>query len=75
MPTAIALLYVLGEQAAAARLLAEMELAFPGISLQNPYTVFALKPINEILANQRDRGERNGPADVNEICRLLRNID
>ncbi len=75
MPQAVALLYVLGEQAAAARLLAEMELSFPGISLQNPYLVFALKPINDILANQRDRGERNGPADVNEIYSLLRNID
>jgi len=71
MPVAVALFYVLGEQAAAARLLAEMELSFPGISPQNPFTVFALKPINDILANQRDRGEQNGPADVNEIFHLL----
>jgi len=75
MPVAVPILYLLDERAAAARLLAEMELSFPGISPQNPFNVFALKPINDILALQPDRGEQNGPADVSEIYSLLREID
>jgi hypothetical protein len=75
MPMAVALLYVVGEREAAARLLDEMEQSFPGISPQNPVLKIVLKPIDDILAMQRERGEQNGPADVNEIYTLLRNAD
>jgi TolB-like protein len=75
MPTAVALLYVLGKQTDAKRLLDEMQQSFPGISPQNPLLYVMLKPIDDILALQRERGEVNGPADVNEIYRLLNKIE
>jgi tetratricopeptide (TPR) repeat protein len=75
MPVAVALLYVVGEQEAAARLLDEMEKSFPGISPQNPVLHVILKPVDDILAMQRKRGEKNGPVSVNEIYKLLRNLD
>jgi len=71
MPPAIALLYVLGKEAEAERLLSEMQQSFPGISPKNPMLYWVLKPIDDILALQRASGEENGPADVDEIYRLL----
>lgn len=75
MPAAVALLYVLGKQTDAKRLLEEMQLSFPGISPQNPLLYVMLKPIDDILALQRERGEVNGPADVSEIYSLLNRIE
>jgi len=71
MPPAIALLYVLGKEAEAERLLSEMQQSFPGISPKNSMLYWVLKPIDDILALQRASGEENGPADVDEIYRLL----
>ena len=71
MTTAVALLYTLGKQADAARLLDETQQTFPGISPQNPLLYVTLKPIDVILARQRERGDKNAPVDVNEIYRLL----
>jgi TolB-like protein/Tfp pilus assembly protein PilF len=71
MSTAVALLYALGKQADAARLMDEMQQSFPGISPQNPLLYVTLKPIDDILARQRELGDKNAPADVNEIYRLL----
>lgn len=70
-PTAVALLYVLGKQTEAKRLLDEMQQSFPGISPQNPLLYVMLKPIDDILVLQRERGEENGPVNVSEIYRLL----
>lgn len=75
MPMAVALLYVLGKQTDAKRLLDEMQQSFPGISPQNPLLYVMLKPIDDILALQRQRGEENGPVDVSEIYRLLNKIE
>ena len=75
MPSAIALLYVLGKETEAERLLSEMQQSFPGISPKNPMLYWVLKPIDDILALQRESDEENGPADVNEIYRLLSKID
>ncbi len=74
-PTAVALLYVLGKQTDAKRLLDEMQQSFPGISPQNPLLYVMLKPIDDILALKRERGEENGPVDVSEIYRLLNKIE
>ena len=75
MTTAVALLYLLGKQADAARLLEETLQTFPGISPQNPLLYVALKPIDDILVLQRERGDENTPADVNEIYHLLNRTD
>ena len=75
MPSAIALLYVLGKETEAERLLSEMQQSFPGISPKNPMLYWVLKPIDDILALQQESDEENGPADVNEIYRLLSKID
>ena len=75
MTTAVALLYLLGKQADAARLLEETLQTFPGISPQNPLLYVTLKPIDDILALQRERGDENTPADVNEIYHLLNRTD
>jgi TolB-like protein len=74
MPAAVALLYVMGKQTDAKRLLDEMQLSFPGISPQNPLLYVMLKPIDDILALNRERGEENSPIDVGEIYRLLNEI-
>jgi TolB-like protein len=74
-PAAVALLYALGEQSDAKRLLDEMQQSFPGISPQNPLLYVMLKPIDDILALQRERSEENGPVDVSEIYRLLNELE
>jgi hypothetical protein len=75
MPAAVALLYVMDKQTDAKRLLDEMQQSFPGISPQNPLLYVMLKPIDDILALQRERGEENSPVDVSEIYRLLNEIE
>ena len=71
MTTAVPLLYILGKQAEAARLLDEMQQTFPGISPQNPLLYVTLKPIDDILARQRELGDESAPANVREIFQLL----
>ena len=75
LPTAVALLYVLDKQEDAARLLDEMQESFPGISPRNPLLYGMLKPIDDILALQREKGKESGPVDVNEIYRVLSEVD
>ena len=71
MPSAIAVLYIQGKQTEAKRLLDEMQQAFPGMSPQNPMLYVMLKPIDDILAQRPENGDRSGPANVDEIYRLL----
>ena len=73
-PTAVAILFVIGEKEAAARLMVEMDQSFPGISANNPVLKATLKPIDDILAKQRMSGGESGPANVDEIFALLRNL-
>jgi len=75
MPLAVAVLYILGEQAAASRLLDELERSFPDVSPDNPVLYIMLKPIDDILAKQRESGEFSGPGSVSELFRLLREND
>lgn len=74
-PIAVALTYVVGDQEAAGRLLDEMDQSFPGISPENPVLYAVLKPIDDILALRRERGEINGPTNVIEIFDVLRELD
>ena len=71
-PIAIALIYIIGDHDAAARLMKEMDQSFPGISPENPVLYAVLKPIDDILAMRRERGENDDPANVIEIFDLLR---
>jgi Tfp pilus assembly protein PilF len=75
MPVAVSMLHVLGEQAAASRMLDELERAFPDVSPDNPVLYIMLKPIDDILEKQRESGELSGPGSVSEIFRLLREND
>jgi TolB-like protein len=76
MPPAIALLYVLDKPAEAARLLAEMQQSYPGLSPWNPVVkVMLMEPINDILVRKRERGDGNVPADVKEIYLSLQKIE
>jgi hypothetical protein len=52
----------------------EMDQIFPGISANNPVLKVTLKPIDDILAKQRMSGGESGPANVDEIFALLRNL-
>lgn len=70
-PTAVAVLYVAGDRAAAARLYNEMRQSYPDLSPRNPLLYTFFKPIDEILARQRERGVVDGPADTDEIYRVL----
>jgi TolB-like protein/Flp pilus assembly protein TadD len=75
-PVAVAILYVLGEEAGAARLHGEMEQAFPDLSPQNPVLYLMLKPIDDILRSRQERGDPGGPGgpeNVQEIFDLLQN--
>jgi hypothetical protein len=74
-PIAVALTYVVGDHEAAGRLLDEMDQSFPGISPENPVLYAVLKPIDDILALRRERGEINGPTNVIEIFDVLRELD
>ncbi|MDH4020511.1 MAG: hypothetical protein OEU84_13015 [Xanthomonadales bacterium] len=71
LPSAIAVLYIQGKQAEAKRLLDEMQQTFPGMSPQNPMLYVMLKPIDDILAQRRENGDNSGPANIDEIYRLL----
>lgn len=70
-PMVVALLYALGEQTQAKTLYADMLHRYPGISAQNPVVRVQLKPIDDALAEQRQRGEWDGPVSTIEIFRLL----
>lgn len=70
-PLAVALLYVLGDRAAAANLFKDMQKLFPDPSPQNPVFYTMLKPIDDILAQQRENGVLSGPTDVQEIYTLV----
>ena len=70
-PTAVAVLYVAGDRAAAARLYNEMRQSYPDLSPRNPLLYTFFKPIDEILARQRELGVVDGPADTDEIYRVL----
>ena len=71
MPMAAALLYVLGEQKEAEDFYEDMLDLYPGISAQNPLLRVQLQPIDDILAEQRERGEWDGPASTVEIFDML----
>ena len=71
MPMAAALLYVLGEQKEAEDFYEDMLDLYPGISAQNPLLRVQLQPIDNILAEQRERGEWDGPASTVEIFDML----
>jgi TolB-like protein/Tfp pilus assembly protein PilF len=71
VPASIALLYLLGEDEDAGRLLREMQQIYPGISPKNPMVYVMLKPIDDILARQNANIAEAGPNDVDEIYDLL----
>ncbi len=71
-PAAIAILYLLGDHEAAATLLNKTQKLFPGLEPKNPVFYVTLKPIDDILAARRERGDLDGPADVEEIYAALR---
>ena len=71
-PTAVAMLYVLGKHEAAKSLFREMQSLFPDLRARNRVFYVTLKPIDDILAARRQRGDLDGPADVEEIFSLLR---
>jgi Tfp pilus assembly protein PilF len=70
-PAAVAILYVAGDRAAAPRLYNEMRQSYPDLSPRNPLLYTYFKPIDDILARQRELGEVDGPADSVEIYRVL----
>jgi TolB-like protein/Flp pilus assembly protein TadD len=71
-PTAVAMLYVLGKQDDAAKLLLDMQSQFPDLEPQNPVFFVMLKPIDDILAARREQGDFDGPTDVEQIYSILR---
>jgi TolB-like protein/Tfp pilus assembly protein PilF len=71
-PTAVAMLYVLGKHEAAKSLFREMQSLFPDLQPKNRVFYVTLKPIDDILAAHLQRGDLDGPADVEEIFSLLR---
>jgi TolB-like protein/Tfp pilus assembly protein PilF len=72
MPTAVAMLYVLGRRDAAVSLFRDMEGVFPDLQPKNKIFYVTLKPIDDTLSARRQRGDTDGPADVEEIFSLLR---
>lgn len=70
-PAAIAILYVLGKQKEAAAEFASMQQGFPGMQPTNPVFYVTLKPVDDFLSAQRERGSTAYPADVAEIFRIL----
>jgi TolB-like protein len=72
MPTAVAMLYVLGRRDAAASLFRDMQKVFPDLQSKNRVFHVTLKPIDDTLAARRQRGDSAGPADVAEIFAQLR---
>jgi TolB-like protein len=71
-PAAVAMLYVLGEHDNAISLFRGMQNLFPGMRPKSPIFYVTLKPIDDLLAAQREQGDLNGPADVEEIFSILR---
>jgi TolB-like protein/Tfp pilus assembly protein PilF len=71
-PAAVAMLYILGQQDDAATLLSDMQGLFPDLQPKNPVFYVTLKPIDDILAAQREQGNVDGPVDVEEIYSILR---
>jgi tetratricopeptide (TPR) repeat protein len=71
-PAAVAMLYVLGEHDNAISLFRGMQNLFPGLRPKSPIFYVTLKPIDDLLAAQREQGDLNGPADVEEIFSILR---
>jgi TolB-like protein len=70
-PAAVAMLYVLGQQDNATTLFRDMQSLFPDLRPRNPIFYVTLKPIDDLLAMRRERGDFNGPADVEEIFSLV----
>ena len=70
-PTAVAMLYLLGEHEEAANLFSEMQSIFPGLQPRNPVFYVTLKPIDDTLAARPQRGETDDPASVEEIFATL----
>ena len=71
-PGAVALLYVLGQPENAAALFRDMQDVFPDLRPKDPIFYVMLKPIDDILAARREKGEVADPADVEEIYSTLR---
>ena len=71
-PTAVAMLYVLGKHDAAALLFRDMQSVFPDLQPKNKVFYVTLKPIDDTLAARREKGNLDGPADVEEIYSILR---
>jgi hypothetical protein len=49
-----------------------MEGVFPDLQPKNKIFYVTLKPIDDTLSARRQRGDMDGPADVEEIFSLLR---
>lgn len=71
-PTAVAMLYVLGHEDEAAKILSDLRTLFPDLRSKNPVFYVMLKPIDDILAVRREQGKTDDPADVEEIYSILR---
>ena len=71
-PAAVALLYVSGRHDEAADLLGEMQSLFPDLEPKNPLSYVMLKPIDDVLAANREQGMTSLPLDVTEIYSDLR---
>jgi len=56
MPTAVVLLYLLGDAEGARRTYRAMRLTFPDLVLTNPYTMLLYQEIDRIIASQRAAG-------------------
>jgi TolB-like protein len=72
LPTAVAMLYVLGKHEAATSLFRDMQSLFPDLQARNKIFYVTLKPIDDALAARRQQGDLDGPADVEEIYSTLR---
>ena len=72
-PAAVALLYVSGRPDEAANLLREMQTIFPDLEPGNPLSYVMLKPIDDVLAANREQGITSLPVDVTEIFADLGN--
>lgn len=74
MSVAVALLYLLHRRQDAASLLAEAQASFAGVSPEKAAIYVLLKPIDDWLAQQRNRGRADLPATVSEIYTNLRGL-
>jgi len=70
-PVAVAVLYVLGQHDEAASLLAELENVFVDLNPTSRIFYVTMKPVDDILADRRQRGITGDPANIEEIFSIL----